>query len=204
MKNKLIFFFSLSFLTFLNGQFIHSVYVAPGINVYHYIPSHQNYKVSTNHKFKTNWQSTAGYRLKYTFNRFSIYTTVELKYSKIKFIQFSPSLDYSGELINAEASLGFNYKIYKKINFGFDFKQIRELSATGLFFKRYFDLDENYNGFSLSLLYQINKHFEVGSYYNLTLDSQYKSLSKTWGNTLDGFIHKVYLRNLDLRFYYNF
>ena len=113
MKNKLIFFFSLSFLTFLNGQFIHSVYVAPGINVYHYIPSHQNYKVSTNHKFKTNWQSTAGYRLKYTFNRFSIYTTVELKYSKIKFIQFSPSLDYSGELINAEASLGFNYKIYK-------------------------------------------------------------------------------------------
>ena len=84
------------------------------------------------------------------------------------------------------------------------FKQIRELSATGLFFKRYFDLDENYNGFSLSLLYQINKHFEVGSYYNLTLDSQYKSLSKTWGNTLDGFIHKVYLRNLDLRFYYNF
>ncbi len=204
MKHILITLFGILFYYSSNAQIQHSIYLAPGLNLYQLETYHQGSSyIFNNHRFKTNWQGSVGYRLLYRLKRFAFYGTSEVKYSKIKFTQFQPADNYSGELINAEATIGLSYRVYKKLAIGLDYKQIHELKSKGIFFEQIFELDDDYFGYTLSLQYQFSKHFEAGLHFCAPAGNQY-STTKNWEQLVNFYILKVYLNNLDLRFYYNF
>ncbi|MBK7225544.1 MAG: hypothetical protein IPH96_09075 [Saprospiraceae bacterium] len=203
MKFNLFFLLFFAFLNVSNAQFQHSIYIAPGVNLYQHVAGHQSYQTLKNHKFINSWQSSVGYRLLYRLNRFAFYATSELKYSKLKFNQFYPSINFSGEIINAEGSIGLSYRIYKKFAFGLDYKQIHELSASGSFFDQIFDLDDDYFAYTFSLQYQFSKHFETGLHFCAPFGNQYSKYSDD-ANLSSLLFHKIYLNNLNLRLYYNF
>ncbi|MGB3197105.1 MAG: hypothetical protein WBB17_05195 [Saprospiraceae bacterium] len=200
MKLNLFLFLFFAFLNVNIAQLQHSIYLAPGVNLYQYAPRSLSIK---SHRFINNWQSSLGYRLLYRVNRFAIYGTAEVKYSKIKFKQSEPTEFYSGVLVNAEATIGLSYRIYKKLAIGLDHKQIHELNSSGRFFKSFFELDDDYFGFTLSLQYQFSKHFETGLHLYAPAGNQFSKYSDI-DNFNYTFVHAIYLNNLDLRFYYNF
>jgi hypothetical protein len=190
---------SLMYLHFLNGQSKHSIYLAQGANLYYYKVEHQSSLTLQNHKFENNWQTSVGYRFQYNMQRLIIHTAPELKYSKITFIQFYPQKEYTGELYNAELSIGTGYRVYKFSSIGLEYRIVHEIDATGSFFKQVFNFDTDYSALGFFMQFQLSKHFEVGINYIGTIGNQFHD-----GIGLSEFIHKIYLRNADFRVYYNF
>jgi hypothetical protein len=142
----------------VNAQIKHSVYIAPGINLYQFKASN----LVQYPRFISSYQGSLGYRIQYQLNRISFNSNAELKCSNIKFNSNNLQNKYSGYLSNSEFGIGSSYRFYKGFSTGLDLKLIHNLSQSGLFFDRLYQLDKDYFAFSILLQYLFNQRFEIG------------------------------------------